>query len=79
MIKWVCAECSPLFQLIKLLNNIRTDLTDVILEKIITKRESYGRLSYSVINKTYLNAYDDMTQFVELKTVLCVKENNVIK
>ena len=57
MIKRVYAECSPLFQLIKLLNNTRTDPTDVILEKIITKSESYGRLSYSVI-KTYLNAYD---------------------
>ena len=57
MIKRVYAECSPLFQLIKLLNNMRTDPTDVILEKIITKSESYGRLSYSVI-KTYLNAYD---------------------
>ena len=36
---------------------MRTDPTDVILEKIITKSESYGRLSYSVI-KTYLNAYE---------------------
>ena len=36
---------------------MRTDPTDVILEKIITKSESYGRISYSVI-KTYLNAYD---------------------
>ena len=45
MIKRVYAECSPLFQLIKLLNNMRTDPTDVILEKIITKSESYGRLS----------------------------------
>ena len=36
---------------------MRTDPTDVILEKIITKSESYGRLSYSVI-KTYLNEYD---------------------
>ena len=57
MIKRVYAECSPLLQLIKLLNNMRTDPTDVILEKNITKSESYGRLSYSVI-KTYLNSYD---------------------
>ena len=57
MIKQVYAECSPLFQLIKLLNNMRTDPTDVILEKNTTKSESYGRLSYSVI-KTYFNAYD---------------------
>ena len=40
MIKQVYAECSPLFHLIKLLNNMKTDLTNVILEKIITKSES---------------------------------------
>ena len=61
MIKRIYAECSPLFQLIKLLNNMKTDPTDVILEKIITKSESCGRLSYSVI-KTYLNAYDPICQ-----------------
>ena len=41
---------------------MRTDPTDVILEKIITKSESYGHLSCSVI-KTYLNAYGHICRF----------------
>ena len=45
-------------------NNMRTDPTDVVLEKNITKSESCGRLSYRII-KIYFN----VTQFVELKTV----------
>ena len=36
---------------------MKSDSTDVVLEKIITKSESYGRLSYSVI-KTFLDTYD---------------------
>ena len=34
LIRRVYAECSPLFQLIKLINNIRADANDAILQQI---------------------------------------------
>ena len=57
MIKRVYAECTPLFQLIKLLNKMRNDPFDTILESIEQMNLSYCQLSYN-ISKTYLNTYD---------------------
>ena len=57
MIKRVYAECTPLFQLIKLLNKMRNDPLDTILESIEQMNLSYRQLSYN-ISKTYLNTYD---------------------
>ena len=67
MIKWVHAECTPLFLLIKLLNKMRNDPFDIILEFIEQMNLSYGHLSFT-ISKTYLNIY--ITRFVVLKTAL---------
>ena len=52
MIKRVYAECTPLFQLIKLLNKMRNDPLDTILESIEQMNLSYCQLSYN-ISKTY--------------------------
>ena len=57
MIKRVYAECTPLFQLIKLLNKMRNDPFDTILESIEQMNLSYCQLSYN-ISKTYLNTHD---------------------
>ena len=57
MLKRVYAECTPLFQLIKLLITMRNDPFDTILESIEQMNLSYCQLSYT-ISKTYLNIYD---------------------
>ena len=67
MIKRSYAECTPLFQLIKLINAMRRDPTDTILEIIAQNNQSYCQLSYN-IKKIYLH----IIQFVELEIVLYV-------
>ena len=57
MIKRSYAECTPLFHLIKLINAMRRDPTDTILEIIAQNNQSYCQLSYN-IKKIYLDAYD---------------------
>ena len=57
MIKRSYAECTPLFQLIKLINAMRRDPTDTILEIIAQNNQSYCQLSYN-IKKIYLDTYD---------------------
>ena len=57
LIRRVYAECSPLFQLIKLINNIRADANDAILQQIELRINSYQTFSYNV-SMVYLNAYD---------------------
>ena len=57
MIKRSYAECTPLFQLIKLINAMRRDPTDTILEIIARNNQSYCQLSYN-IKKIYLDTYD---------------------
>ena len=57
LIRRVYAECSPLFQLIKLINNIRADANDAILHQIELQINSYRTFSYNV-SMVYLNAYD---------------------
>ena len=49
--------CTPLFQLLELINAVRHDLTDTILETIAQNNQSYCQLSYS-IKKLYLDEYD---------------------
>ena len=51
------AECTPLFQLIKLINAMRRDPTDTILETIAQNNQSYCQLSYN-IKKICLDTYD---------------------
>ena len=57
MIKRVYAECTPLYQRIKLINIMKTDPTDTVLCKIAENSQSYVQLSY-YIKKSFLNAYD---------------------
>ena len=56
-LRTVCAECTPLYQLIKLINILKTDKSDTILEKLATQNCSYSGFSYHIVNR-YLNAYD---------------------
>ena len=50
-------HCTPLYQLIKLINTLKTDKSDTILEKLDTQNCSYSGFSYHIVNR-YLNAYD---------------------
>ena len=56
-LRTVYAECTPLYQLIKLINTLKTDKSDTILEKLDTQNCSYSGFSYHIVNR-YLNAYD---------------------
>ena len=67
-VRTVYAECTPLYQLIKLINSLKTDKSDTNLEKIVAPNCSYSGFSYHVVN-SYLNAYD---KAVNLKIVLYV-------
>ena len=68
MIKRSYAECTPLFQLIKLINAMRRDPTDTILEIIAQNNQSYCQLSYNIKKSIWIH----MIQFVELEIVLYV-------
>ena len=56
-LRTVYAECTPLYQLIKLINILKTDKSDTILEKLATQNCSYSGFSYHIVNR-YLNVYD---------------------
>ena len=62
------SECTPLFQLIKLINAMRRDPTDTILETIAQNNQSYCQLSYNIKRSIWIH----MIQFVELQIVLYV-------
>ena len=57
LIRMVYAECSPLIQLIKLINILKADKYDTILEKIKSKSHNYHGYSFN-ITTICLNAYD---------------------
>ena len=44
MIERSYAECTPLFQLLKLINGIRRDPTDTMLQTIVQNRQSFCQL-----------------------------------
>ena len=48
LVKCVYAECSPLFQLIKLINSLKNDSNDTILEKIAKKSHSCHGFAFNV-------------------------------
>ena len=58
-LRTVYAECTPLYQLIKLhvINTLKTDKSDTILEKLATQNCSYSGFAYHIVT-SYLNAYD---------------------
>ena len=57
LVKRVYAECSPLFQLIKLINSLKNDANDTILEKIDEKSHSYNGFAFNV-TRCCLDTYD---------------------
>ena len=57
LIRRVYAECSPLFQLIELINTLKADKNDTILEKIRLKSHTFYGFSFNV-TMVCLNAYD---------------------
>ena len=55
--KRVYSECSPLLQLIKVLNTLKHDENDTILRKITEKSHSYNGFAFNV-TRCFLNTYD---------------------
>ena len=51
------SECSPLIQLIALINNLKADKNDTILVMIESKSHSFCRFAFSV-SRSYLNSYN---------------------
>ena len=66
LIRRVYAECSPLIQLIKLINILNADKYDTILEKIISKSHTYHGFSFKVTT-ICLNAYDPICRINQLE------------
>ena len=56
-VKRVYSECSPLIQLIALINNLKADKNDTILVMIESKSHSFCRFAFSV-SRLYLNSYN---------------------
>ena len=57
LVKRVYAECSPLFQLIKLINSLKNDANDTILKKIDEKSHSNNGFAFNV-TRCFLDTYD---------------------
>ena len=57
LVKRVYAECSPLFQLVKLINSPKNDANDTILKKIDEKSHSYNGFAFNV-TRCFLDTYD---------------------
>ena len=57
LVKRVYAECSPLFQLIKLINSLKNNSNDTILEIIAKKSHSYNGFAFNV-TRSFLDTYD---------------------
>ena len=57
LIRRVYAECSPLLQLIKLINDLENDVSDTILRQIELRNNLYRTFSYNV-SMVFLNTYD---------------------
>ena len=56
-VKRVYSECSPLIQLIALINNHKADKNNTILVMIESKSYSFCRFAFSV-SRLYLNSYN---------------------
>ena len=57
LVKRVYAKCSPLFQLIKLINSFKNISNDTILEKIAKKSHSYHGFVFNV-TRCFLDTYN---------------------
>ena len=70
LIKRVYAECSPLIQLIKLINCLKSDVNDTIFNKIAQQSHSYNGFAINV-TRTILYTYDPICR-IELCYV-CIR------
>ena len=68
--KTVYAECTPLYQLINLINNLKEDKDDIIIGNVELKIDSDSTFSFKV-SRIFLNTYDP---FVMLESVLCAHD-----
>ena len=57
LIKCVYAECSPLFQLVKLINTMKKDKNNTILKKITDKTHLYNGFAFNV-TRCFLDTHD---------------------
>ena len=57
LIRRLYAERSPLLQIIKLINDLKNDESDTILQQIEMRNSSYRTFSYNV-SMVFLNTYD---------------------
>ena len=57
LIRTAYAECTPLYQLIKLINSLKEDKDDIILSNVELKIDSFCTFSFKV-SRIFLNRYD---------------------
>ena len=57
LIRTAYAECTPLYQLIKLINSLKEDIDDIILSNVELKIDSFCTFSFKV-SRIFLNRYD---------------------
>ena len=63
-VKRVYTECSPLIQLIALVNKFKTDKNDTILIMIESKSHSLSRFSFSV-SRLFLNSHNPVCNIID--------------
>ena len=63
-VKRVYTECSPLIQLIALVNKFKADKNDTILIMIESKNRSLSRFSFSV-SRLFLNSYSPVCNIID--------------
>ena len=56
LVKRVYAECSPLFQLIKLINSLRNDPNDTIIKKLLLQELSWINMIPSAEQKIVMQS-----------------------
>ena len=64
LVKRVYTECSPLTQLIALVNKFKADKNDTILVMIESKRHSLSRFSFSV-SRLFLYSYNPVFNIID--------------
>ena len=73
LIRRVHEECSPLFQLIEVINNLKADKNDTILETIRLKSHTYYGFSFNV-TMVCLSAYDPICRLNSCYTCTCNRQ-----
>ena len=73
LIRRVYAECSPLHQLIKLINDLKHDESGTISQKIEKRKNSYKTFTYNVY-RVFLNTYDPVCPIAIKTCYVCQLE-----